>query len=1204
MRATHIPKAKSSFLSFDRLLRRRAGLPAMFMLAAFSSSVSLWAQSTWIGTSGSWSSDFNWDPAIVPVSDFATQLIFNAIDADTYTVTNDVGTGTFNLNRLTVNNTGTGTVTIASISNANSLTFGGSNSTLDITGTTIFTGLMAGSATITKTGSGTFIHDSNNTGFTGTLIIDQGAFINRATSTMGQVTNFNPVSIIVNDGSTYQFGAATVGNPNLPNTTYITVNTGGVVNWQEGEDFGGFHLHGGTINLQQGTANTLGSTVQNWTSGTLTGGNFVIGGTTAIEKTSPGTVAITGNVAITNGVGGIRIYDGTISMANAVNLGNTSITLGDAAGGTSGRLLYAGATASRVGSFAINSGSGVIDIESSTTTLTLTDAFSGPGNLSKTGAGKLQFNGALNGTGTFAANAGTLQVQPIATQSSFAVAPGAVLAVNSGAGTLSLSTPGLSFGGSNATLQFDLDTNAVTTSPLMVVNLPNGLNFSGTPTIRLTNLQGFSNGTYMLINYDGDPIASGFNLALPGRTLGNLVYDTTNTRIDVTISGTDTLKWTGSVDGNWDVGTAAGVGGTNNWKLAAAGSATNFIDTDTVIFDDSATNRTIHLISEVKPFSIAVTAAGDYTFDGSGKLSGTTTLTKSGTGTLVLGTDNDYSGGTIVIEGTVQLGNGGTSGSVVGTITLNGGALAFNRSDDLSFTNTVEVNGSGSIIQNGAGLVTFPNPFPVGTNTVTFGGFGNLLLASTLSGSGTVNKTGPGTLTLLANNSFSGIFNVNGGTVLLDDLGAGGDLNAASINVGNGGTFIFGATGNTDLPDTTIVTANEGGLFRLEQGENYGGFILNGGEYRFSGSRTGVNSTAVTTVTDSIVYDLRSGTITTDFINSGAGGGLNQNGGGILVKTTAGTVTVSGRVTFQNTLPVFIKEGTLALNGNNVPAGGSVPLTLGDVSTTGTLTVNGSSDASTIRPVTLEAGGGVFEITEAEMGLLLAGTVSGPGSLTKKGEGSLILSSANDYTGGTIVVAGVLEANNAFGSATGTGPVTILGTLTGDGGIATDPGKDIVLNGVFLPGSSIIPIGSDFNLTAGIGGHTTFGASSIASFDLWTTLGGDLSGDPTAADLLIVNGSFTITTGATLALTNPNLLTFQSGDVFRLFDWTGVDTLTGTWTTIDATALNLGETLTVDTTNLYTAGTVAIVTVPEPTAAVLVAFGLAATTLRRRRRLL
>ena len=158
------------------------------------SPVTLLAQSTWSTTSGNWSTDLNWNPVAVPLSDATTQLVFESSGTLSYTTTNDIGAGTFVLNKITVNNTGTGTVTITGFDvPTNTFTFAGNDPTLDITGNVVFNGLLIGnnSSTIRKTGPGTFIHDSNNTGFTGTVIIDQGTFLNR--STTNTVTNFNTV---------------------------------------------------------------------------------------------------------------------------------------------------------------------------------------------------------------------------------------------------------------------------------------------------------------------------------------------------------------------------------------------------------------------------------------------------------------------------------------------------------------------------------------------------------------------------------------------------------------------------------------------------------------------------------------------------------------------------------------------------------------------------------------------------------------------------------------------------------------------------------------------------------------------------------------------------------------------------------------------------------------------------------------------------
>src|SRR5439155_13357117 len=73
--------------------------------------------------------------------------------------------------------------------------------------------------------------------------------------------------------------------------------------------------------------------------------------------------------------------------------------------------------------------------------------------------------------------------------------------------------------------------------------------------------------------------------------------------------------------------------------------------------------------------------AGDSSNTGlAAPISGTGGLVKQGSGTLALTASNSYTGTTTIAEGTLQIGNGGTSGSIAGDIT-NNGTLAVNRSD-------------------------------------------------------------------------------------------------------------------------------------------------------------------------------------------------------------------------------------------------------------------------------------------------------------------------------------------------------------------------------------------------------------------------------------------------------------------------------------------------------------------------------------------
>lgn len=1024
---------------------------ALAILALLMSGSPLAAQSVWNVTTGNWSVAGNWNPSGVPVSDPALHLRFNATAA--YTSTNNLGALT--LNRLTVNNTSTtnAILTLAASSTANTLTFDGVDPTLDITGTVRLTGAMAGSATITKTGPGKFIQDSNSSGFTGTIIIDQGVFASwggTSTST-AQTTNFNPVSIVVNNGGTYQFGNASIGTPNLALTTYITVNEGGTVSWEEGKTLGGFNLWGGTISLITGTATANGTTAQSWTHGSITGNvytasSYNMAGSAPIFKTTAGTVTMSGAVALTN-TGGLRLQEGTVVMTHAMNLGTAPLTFGGE--GTTGTLEYQGATAARAGNLIRSAGgTGVIDVTQASTILTLSGANTGSGMLSKTGPGTLYLSGSFAATGITQVAEGTLKVNPVTASGGFYVEPGSVLAVNSGNSSSSFSLPTLAMN-DTATLLLELGRDTVPGQALVQVRNTNGFLFMEGAVLRVTNTLPFANGTYTLVDYAGTAITGGLTLQLPGRTLGSLVYDEADTRIQMDITGTDSVKWSGAVDGAWDAGTAAGVGGTDNWQLVTGGTATNFIQTDTVLFDDSAVRFDVQIQGALSPFSVKVDASTDYTFSGEGKITGSTGLSKSGTGTLILATDNDYTGGTFVTGGTLQLGNGGSSGSVTGPLTLANSTLAFNHAEPFFFDNTMTLTGSNTLVQNGAGTVTMNSRLVLGANTLTFDGTGTLDLAGAITGSGVINKNGTGHLTLLGLNTFSGTLNINAGTVQLTDKGSSGDINAVSIMVNDGGTFIFGGDGNPDLPAATIITVNMGGLFELRTGETYGGMVLNGGDYLVTTASGSLASNGETTVPGTMVFDLRSGTMTTQISGTGTGGALGQSGGGVAAKTTSGTVTMGVGMTFNANLALQVREGTLAMPTTSVPATGTAIVSggvlagieFGTADTQGTLQVYGGGIGSTSRNITVQAGGGRIDVVEAGTILNFNGGISGDGPLIKTGAGTLNLSGALGSTGLTTVSEGTLRLK----------PGSMAGGLAAENGSLLAVGYDAVAATLNVP---------------------------------------------------------------------------------------------------------------------------------------------------------
>ena len=102
-----------------------------------------------------------------------------------------------------------------------------------------------------------------------------------------------------------------------------------------------------------------------------------------------------------------------------------------------------------------------------------------------------------------------------------------------------------------------------------------------------------------------------------------------------------------------------------------------------------------------------------------GVISGRGNVQQNGTGTTVLTAGNTYTGGTNINAGTLQLGNGGTTGSIVGNV-LNNGTLAFNRSDSVIFNGLI--SGTGAVAQLGSGTLALPNSNPYGGGTIISAG--------------------------------------------------------------------------------------------------------------------------------------------------------------------------------------------------------------------------------------------------------------------------------------------------------------------------------------------------------------------------------------------------------------------------------------------------------------------------------------------------
>ncbi len=232
-------------------------------------------------------------------------------------------------------------------------------------------------------------------------------------------------------------------------------------------------------------------------------------------------------------------------------------------------------------------------------------------------------------------------------------------------------------------------------------------------------------------------------------------------------------------------------------------------------------------------------------------------MTKTGSGTLILSGNNSYSGGTTIAAGTLQLGNDGASGSIVGNVADNG-TLAFDRSDVSTFAGAI--SGTGALVQLGSGTtaLTADNSYTGGTTisagtlqlgdggtsgsivgnvtnngTLAFDRADTFTFGGAISGMGAVNQIGPGTTVLTADNSYSGPTNVEVGTL------AAGAPDVFSPNSVHG--IAPGATLDLAGFDQTVAGVNNAGTIEMH-GAGPGTTLTVDGNYVGNNGTIGLNT--------------------------------------------------------------------------------------------------------------------------------------------------------------------------------------------------------------------------------------------------------------------------------------------------------------------------------------------------------------------------
>ena len=503
-----------------------------------------------------------------------------------------------------------------------------------------------------------------------------------------------------------------------------------------------------------------------------------------------------------------------------------------------------------------------------------------------------------------------------------------------------------------------------------------------------TNLKGFNNAAA----FGGDPqdwdssTNDAYNAFTSSGVMSLLspVDVTTNDVIGFNLAN---LVWSGAADN-----TTWNIFNTSNWTNSSGN--TKFTDAALVVFNDTSplAATTVNLTQTVRPTSVTVSSAtNNFTISGAGSIAGVgTTLTKTGTSTLILATNNTYTGGTTISAGTLQIGNGATVGSITGNV-VNNGTLAFNRSDSFAFSGNI--TGSGALRKSGGGTLTLSG-------------------ANSYGGGTTVN--GGGTLQLGANNAAG-----TGAVALI-----GGNLNLATFNqaITNLSFGDGGFTGSGNVTGTGTLTLGGSITFNGNNAFTTPASVISSNVALAAGTHSITNNTFFSSNSR---YDLIiQGTI------SGAGGLSKDGSSAYNVAITHASNTYAGATTVTNgqlflaatnalpsLTPVTVNGGSLNLNPNINESG----VTAGNYSQSiGSLAGTGGS---------VQFASATLTVGNANTSTSYGGAMAGSnGSITKVGTGTLTLSGVLSYTGTTTVSGGTLALANTSSVATAAANVT-AGTL-------------------------------------------------------------------------------------------------------------------------------------------------------------------------------
>ncbi|WP_253256654.1 autotransporter-associated beta strand repeat-containing protein [Stenotrophomonas sp. VV52] len=897
----------------------------------------------------------------------------------------------------------------------------------------------------------------------------------------------------------------------------------------------------------------------------------ILSGDAGLGKLGSGTLTLSG----ANTLGGaFDVQAGRLQLADAAALGNVAQAnvASDATLGLNG------------GALDVISGSGAVDLGAgSTLQLGRNDsggsfdgALGGAGSLEKIGTGTLALGGNSAIGGATQVSGGTLQVDGTLASAGVTVGSGATL---SGAGSVAAPVTvgaggrlGLRSGQTLTTGSLAVDAGSNLDAALGVPSDTRVLAVNGDlaldGTLNVTDLGGFGDGVYRLIDYTGALTNNGLSLgSLPVAVLpGQLLVQTAvgqQVNLVVSASGSTVQFWDGTeVDGDgviqggagtWDDGTHwTDQAGADNaaWNQGFAvfgGEAGGVVDVvgTQAITGLQFTRDDYNLVAgadgqlQLNALPTAVRVDPGVTATLSLPLVGSGSLDKRDSGTLILDGINSYSGGTVLSGGTLVLGNDQAIGS--GVLSAADGTT-LDTGEAMTLANAVALNGA-----------------------LTVAGSNDLTLSGVVSGNGGLVKQGDTTLSLDGANTYSGGTALQAGTLLLGNAQA---LGTGTLSAADGtalDTTAAAQLANNIALDGTLNLVGSNDLTLAGNIAGSGGLVKDGdttltltGTNSYGGGTTVNAGTLVGTSASlqggianesAVVFDQAGdGTFNGSISGSGTltkqGGGAlrlagaNSYSGGTTVE--AGTLigdtdSLQGDITDNATL-VFDQgsdgtyAGVISGNGSLVKQGGGTLALTGANSYSGGTTINAGTllgDTTSLQGDIVDNANLVFEQGDGDT---FAGSISGSGTLTKQGFGVLRLAGINSYSGGTTISAGTLvgdttslqgnivdNASLVFDQGddgTFSGAISGTGALTKEGeGALTLAGSNSYSGGTTVDAGTLI--GNTSSLQGDIANNAALVFDQAANGTYAGTLSGDGSLDKTGAGTLLLSGNSAGFTGTT-----------------------------------------------------------------------------------------